>query len=125
MMEAVKLGPEEEALLALLRRADALGIAYMAIDCEEWGHAEMKAEMLGTLHEMCVEAEERFKTYKQELGLPDPSAYTDDQGGAILRGAPPHDHEEEHERGRETPEVVAVRLPRMDGRDRRQRHHRG
>ena len=38
MTEAAKLRPEEETLLALLRRADALSAAYMAVELEEWGY---------------------------------------------------------------------------------------
>jgi hypothetical protein len=74
MTEAVKLRPEEQRLLALLRRADVLNIAYAAIELEEWGYPEMKAEMLEALEEMCVEAHEWFETYRQELGIPDPLA---------------------------------------------------
>ena len=47
---AVKLRPEEEETLrALLRRADALNTAYMAVELEEWGYPEAKAEMLEVL----------------------------------------------------------------------------
>lgn len=75
MTENVKLRPEEdERLRALLRRADALSFAHAAVLGEEWGYAEMKAEALETLEEMRVEAHERFETYRQELGIPDPLA---------------------------------------------------
>ena len=48
MTEAVKLRrPEEEMLRWLLRRADALNAAYMAVELEEWGYPEMKAENAG------------------------------------------------------------------------------
>jgi hypothetical protein len=74
MREAAKLRPEEETLLALLRRADALGVAYMAVELEEWGYPEAKAEMLETLEDMCVEAHEWFVSYRRALGIPDPLA---------------------------------------------------
>ena len=75
MTENVKLRPEEEARLrVLLRRADALNFAHEVVLREEWGHPEMKAEMLEALEEVRVEAHERFKSYKQELGIPDPLA---------------------------------------------------
>ncbi len=75
MTENVKVRPEqEERLQALLRRADALSFAYGAIVGQEWGRPETKAEVLETLEEMCVEAHERFGSYKQELGIPDPLA---------------------------------------------------
>ena len=69
MTEDVKLRPEEERLRALLRRSDALGCAHDAVLREEWGHPERKAEMLATLEEMLAEANERFKSYRQELGI--------------------------------------------------------
>ncbi len=56
MTEAVKLRPEKERLLALLRRADALNTACVIVELEEWGYPEAKAEMLGTLEDMRVEA---------------------------------------------------------------------
>ena len=73
MTEAAKLRPEEERMLrALLRRADALNIAYGALECEEWGHTEMKAEMLEALGEMCAEAHDWFVTYRRAFGIPGP-----------------------------------------------------
>jgi hypothetical protein len=74
MREAAKLRPEEETLLALLRRADALGVAYMAVELEEWGYPEAKAEMLETLEDMRAEAQEWFVSYRRALGIPDPLA---------------------------------------------------
>ena len=75
MTEAVKLlRPEEETLRALLRRADALNAAYMAVELEEWGYPEAKVEMLETLEQMRVEAGEWFVTYRRALGIPDPLA---------------------------------------------------
>jgi hypothetical protein len=74
MREAAKLRPEEETLLALLRRADALNAAYMAVELEEWGYPEAKAEMLETLEDMRAEAQEWFVSYRRALGIPDPLA---------------------------------------------------
>ena len=76
MTEAAKLWrPEEERMLRwLLRRADALNIAYMAVELEEWGYPEAKEEMLALLDEMRVEAHEWFETYRRALGIPDPLA---------------------------------------------------
>jgi hypothetical protein len=74
MTEAAKLRPEEETLLALLRRADALNTAYMAVELEEWGYPEAKAEMLETLEDMRVDAHEWFVSYRRALDIPDPSA---------------------------------------------------
>jgi hypothetical protein len=87
---------EEETLRALLRRADALNAAYMAVELEEWGYPAAKAETLAVLEQMRDEAGEWFKCYRRALGIPDPSDYSEDQGGVILRGAPPHNHKEEH-----------------------------
>ena len=75
MTEAAKLRPEEERMLRwLLRRADALNAAYMAVELEEWGYPEAKAEMLATLEDMRVSAQEWFETYRRALGIPDPLA---------------------------------------------------
>src|SRR5215211_4556995 len=75
MTEAVKLRrPEEEMLRWLLRRADALNAAYMAVELEEWGYPEAKAEMLETLEDMREQAHEWFETYRRALGIPDPLA---------------------------------------------------
>ena len=65
---------EEETLRALLRRADALNAAYMAVELEEWGYPEAKAEVLETLEEMRAEAQEWFVTYRRAFGIPDPLA---------------------------------------------------
>jgi len=75
MTENVKLRPEEEErLLVLLRRSDALGFAHDAVLGEEWGDPETKAEMLRALEELRIEADERFENYKRELGIGGPSA---------------------------------------------------
>jgi hypothetical protein len=75
MTEAAKLRPEEERMLRwLLRRADALNAAYMALECEEWGYPEAKAQMLETLEDMRVDAHEWFVSYRRALGIPDPLA---------------------------------------------------
>ena len=87
---------EEETLRVLLRRADALNAACVAVERDEWGYPEAKAKMLGTLEEMRGEAQEWFKTYRRAFGIPDPLECRDDQGGVILRGAPPNNHKEEY-----------------------------
>ena len=75
MMEAARLRLEEERILrGLLRRADALNAAYMAVELEEWGYPEAKAEMLETLEEMRAEAREWFVSYRRAFGIPDPLA---------------------------------------------------
>jgi hypothetical protein len=74
MTEAANLRPEDETLLALLRRADALGVAYMAVELEEWGYPEAKAKMLETLEDMRADAHEWFVSYRRAFGIPDPSA---------------------------------------------------
>jgi hypothetical protein len=75
MTEAAKLRPEDERMLRwLLRRTDALNIAYGALKCEEWGYPEAKAEMLDVLEEMCAEAHDWFVTYRRAFGIPDPTA---------------------------------------------------
>ena len=75
MTEAAKLRPEEERILrGLLRRADALNAACVAIELEEWGYPETKAEMLETLEQMRVEAHEWFVSYRRAFGIPDPLA---------------------------------------------------
>jgi hypothetical protein len=75
MPENAKLRPqEEERLRALLRRSDALGFALSAALREEWGYPEAKARTVETLEAMLAEANERFESYKRELGIPDPLA---------------------------------------------------
>src|SRR5215211_3081518 len=75
MTEAAKLRPEEERMLRwLLRRADALGVAYMAVELEEWSYPEAKAEMLETLEEMREGAHEWFVSYRRAFGIPNPLA---------------------------------------------------
>jgi hypothetical protein len=75
MTEAVKLlRPEEETLRALLRRADALNAACVAVERDERGYPETKAEMLETLEQMRVEAHEWFVSYRRAFGIPDPLA---------------------------------------------------
>jgi hypothetical protein len=74
MEETSATRTEEETLRWLLRRADALGVAYMAVELEEWGYPEAKAEMLETLEDMRVDAHEWFVSYRRALGIPDPLA---------------------------------------------------
>ena len=64
------LACEREKLLGLLRRSDALGIAYDAMWEADWGNVEMQAQTLWTLGEMSGEADERFRSYRRELGIP-------------------------------------------------------
>ena len=71
MTENVKLKPEEETLRELLRRSDALNAAWAAVDDEEWGYPELKAQ---TLEQMRDEAGEWFLSYRRALGIPDPLA---------------------------------------------------
>jgi hypothetical protein len=72
MTEAGKLRAEEERILRwLLRRADALNAACVAVEQERWGCPEAKAEMLETLEEMRDEAGEWFATYRRAFGIPD------------------------------------------------------
>jgi hypothetical protein len=65
---------EERMLRGLLRRADALNAAYIAVELDEWGYPETKEEVLETLAEMRVEAHEWFVTYRRAFGIPDPLA---------------------------------------------------
>jgi hypothetical protein len=44
MEETSATRTEEETLRWLLRRADALGVAYMAVELEEWGYPSFAAE---------------------------------------------------------------------------------
>jgi hypothetical protein len=74
MTEAAQMRPEVETLRALLRRADALNAACVAIEIEEWGYPETKAEMLETLEQMRIEAHEWFVSYRRALGILDPLA---------------------------------------------------
>ena len=75
MMEAARLRLEEERILRwLLRRADALNAACVAIEQERWGYPEAKAEMLETLEQMRAEAGEWFVSYRRAFGIPDPLA---------------------------------------------------
>jgi len=66
------LSQEEQRLRELLRRAVAISQAYDAVfDAEDWGNVEMQAQTLWTLGEIGAEAEERFRSYRAELGIPD------------------------------------------------------
>src|SRR5215211_6903458 len=78
MTEAAKLRPEEEMLRALLRRADALNAACIAVELEEWGCPAAKARTLETLEEMREQAQEWFVSYRRALGIPNPLAHRDD-----------------------------------------------
>jgi len=75
MTENVKLRPQEkERLRALLRRSDALGYAHLTVSRQKWGDVDIKAGTLEALEEMIAEANERFASYRRELGIPGPSA---------------------------------------------------
>jgi len=75
MTEKVNLKPEEEERLrALCQRSDALNHGYAAVEDEEWTNPEMKARVLGALQEMHAEAEEEFRRYRSEVGIPNPLA---------------------------------------------------
>ena len=55
----------------LLRRSDALGNAYEAVwEAGDWGSDEQKAQTLWNLGEMSAEADERFRSYRREHGIP-------------------------------------------------------
>jgi hypothetical protein len=61
---------EDERLLALMRRSDALGTACTAI--EDWDAGpEAIADVLEILTEMRTEAHEAFLRYRREIGLPE------------------------------------------------------
>ena len=70
--EGEKLHPrEDERLQHMLRRCDALGIAYLKIVEEDWPAAENQAAILATLKEMREEADEVLDRYRAECGLED------------------------------------------------------
>ena len=62
----------EERLRGLLDRCDALSNAYGVVLEEAEVDAEVKT--LATLEKMKEEANERFRRYKREVGIPSPSA---------------------------------------------------
>jgi len=76
MTENVKLRPEEEEerLRALLRRSDALGYAHLAGHRQKRTRADIKSATLEALEEILAEANEQFRRYKRELGIPNPTA---------------------------------------------------
>jgi hypothetical protein len=69
--EGVQLSErEDERLLALMRRSDALGTACTAL--EDWGvNPKDIADVLEILTEMKTEAHEAFLRYRREIGLPE------------------------------------------------------
>jgi hypothetical protein len=71
MTERMQLTPrEDERLLALMRRSDALGTACTAL--EDWGvDPKDIADVLEILTEMKTEAHEAFLRYRREIGLPE------------------------------------------------------
>jgi hypothetical protein len=69
--EGVQLSErEDERLMTLMRRADALGNACAAM--EDWdSESEFLARYLSVIAEMRVEAHEAFLRYRREIGLPE------------------------------------------------------
>jgi hypothetical protein len=70
--EGVRVSPrEDERLMALMRRADALANACAAMEDWSSGSPEYLARYLGVLTEMRTEAHEAFLRYRREIGLPE------------------------------------------------------
>jgi hypothetical protein len=70
--EGVQLSPrEDERLMALMRRADALANACAAMEDWSSGSPEYLARYIGVLTEMRTEVHEAFLRYRRELGLPE------------------------------------------------------
>jgi GrpB-like predicted nucleotidyltransferase (UPF0157 family) len=70
--EGVKVSPrEDERLMDLMRRTDALSNACAAM--EDWcaGTPEYLARYLEVLKEMHAQANEAFLRYRREIGLPE------------------------------------------------------
>jgi hypothetical protein len=70
--EGVQVSPrEDERLMALMRRTDALSNACAAM--EDWGSASPTylARYLEVVKEMHVQAHEAFLRYRREIGLPE------------------------------------------------------
>jgi hypothetical protein len=69
--EGVQLSErEDERLMTLMRRSDALGTACTAL--EDWGvDPKDIADVLEILTEMKTEAHEAFLRYRREIGLPE------------------------------------------------------
>jgi hypothetical protein len=71
--EGAELHPrEEERLKALMRRCDALSNAYHTLLEEDWVYRTHQEETLAALKEMLDEANEAFRSYRREVGLPEP-----------------------------------------------------
>jgi hypothetical protein len=70
--EGAELGPrEEERLMGLLRRSDALGMGLDAYEQDPHEDAETREEVLGILRKEHEEAHEGFMRYRAEVGIPD------------------------------------------------------
>jgi hypothetical protein len=71
MTERMQLTPrEDERLLALMRRSDALSSACAAI--EDWDASpEAIADALEALGEMRTEAHAAFMRWRRDIGLPE------------------------------------------------------
>lgn len=67
--EGEHLGPRERA--RLLRRSDAFGQAMDAYELDPHGDAETREETLEVLRGAHREANEQFRRYRAEVGLPD------------------------------------------------------
>lgn len=68
---------EEKRLRAMIARCDALSNAYQTVLREEWVCRANQEETLATLKELLDEANEAFRRYRLEVGLPEPEAYRD------------------------------------------------
>lgn len=69
--KVLELTPEQQEHGArLLRRSDALGIAYAAVLEEEWRHEDNKRETLAILAELRDEAKAEFRRFREEMGVP-------------------------------------------------------
>ncbi len=62
---------EDERLMDLMRRADALSNACAAMEDWSAGTPEYLERYIGVLTEMRVEAHEAFLRYRREIGLPE------------------------------------------------------
>jgi hypothetical protein len=70
--EGVQLSErEDERLMALMRRADALANACDAMEHCSSDSPEYLARYIGVLTEMRTEAHEAFLRYRREVGLPE------------------------------------------------------
>ena len=67
----LELAPEQQQHgTRLLRRSDALGIAYAALLEQEWPHEDNKRETLAALAELRDGAKAEFRRFREEMGVP-------------------------------------------------------